>query len=163
MERKIISHRANLNGPDKTNENTLQSITKALDLGFDVEVDVWYEDRILYIGHDYEDKKFYKNLLEFLLNNSSKLWIHCKNIEALIHLQIFRNLNLFGHDFDNYVLTSNGGIFCKPGYPSNKGAIIVMPEMAPVYKKEDFDNCYGVVSDYPISIRDGDYSRFGVK
>lgn len=49
---KIISHRGNLNGPNKQTENTIESIKLAINLGFDVEIDVWYIDNILYLGHD---------------------------------------------------------------------------------------------------------------
>ena len=38
---KIISHRGNLNGPNKNLENRLDTIEKAIQLGFDVEVDIW--------------------------------------------------------------------------------------------------------------------------
>ncbi len=49
MERKIkiIAHRANLNGPDHETENTPASINKAIKLGFDVEVDIWYINNVL--------------------------------------------------------------------------------------------------------------------
>lgn len=157
---KIISHRANLIGPDVATENTLDSIIKAIELGFDVETDVWLEQNVLYIGHDYDKKKFYKNILEFLLKYSDKLWIHCKNIESLTYLLEFKELNVFGHDADNYVLTSKHNMFCKPGYPTNRSAVIVMPEIAPVYIKADFDNCYGVCTDYPIEVKNNRLGRF---
>lgn len=160
MERKIISHRSNLTGPNKETENTFESILKSINLGFDVETDLWYEQNILYIGHDYDTKKFYKNTLDFLLEYNNKLWVHCKNIEALIYLLEFKELNVFGHDNDNYVLTSKHNMFCKPGYPSNKNSVIVMPEMAPVYVPEDFNNCYGVCTDYPIEVKNNIFNRF---
>lgn len=157
---KIISHRANLNGPDPKAENTFNSILKSIDMGFDVEIDVWYEKDVLYIGHDYDKKKFHKNILDFLLGHCYKLWVHCKNIDALIYLLKFKELNVFGHDNDNYVLTSKHNMFCVPGYPSNKGAVIVMPEMVPVYNPSDFNNCYGVCTDYPIEVRNNILDRF---
>lgn len=160
MERKIISHRANLNGSDRESENTFESILKAISLGFDVETDIWCERDVLYIGHDYDKKKFFKNTLDFLLEYSDKLWVHCKNIEALIYLLEFKELNVFGHDNDNYVLTSKHNMFCKPGYPPNKNAVIVMPEMVPVYNLSDFNNCYGVCTDYPIEVKNNILDRF---
>ena len=45
---KVISHRGNLNGPNKQTENTIESIKTAINLGFDVEIDVWYIDKIFY-------------------------------------------------------------------------------------------------------------------
>lgn len=160
MERKIISHRANLNGPNIETENTQYSILNAIKLGFDVETDIWRVDDVLYMGHDYDKKKFWRNTLNFLLDYSDKLWIHCKNIEALVYLLKFPELNVFGHDNDNYVLTSKLNVFCKPGYPVNKNAVMVMPETTPVYMLEDFKNCYGVCTDYPIEVQENRVGRF---
>ena len=161
MERKIISHRGNLNGPNGESENTFESILNAINLGFDVETDVWCERNVLYIGHDYDKKKFFKNTLDFLLEHSDKLWVHCKNIESLIYLLEFKELNVFGHDNDSYVLTSKHNIFCKPGYyPVNQNMVIVMPEMSPIYDLSDFNNCYGVCTDYPIEIGKHILGRF---
>lgn len=157
---KIIAHRANLNGPDRKTENTQETISDAIKLGFDVETDIWCVDDVLYMGHDYDKKRFWKNTLDFLIEHSDKLWVHCKNIEALVYLLEFPELNIFGHDNDNYVLTSKRNMFCVPWYPVNKNAVMVMPEMTPVYKVEDFNNCYGVCTDYPLNVRRGDYSLF---
>jgi hypothetical protein len=48
----IISHRGNLYGPDKENENKPDQIQKVLNLGYYVEIDVWFIDEKLYLGHD---------------------------------------------------------------------------------------------------------------
>jgi len=157
---KVISHRGNLNGPNKQAENTIESIKSAINLGFDVEIDVWYIDNILYLGHDSDSLIADYNLKNFLLENSSKLWIHCKNIESLVQLLNFNKLNLFGHSNDEYVLTSKHNIFCKPGVPTNEKSIIVMPEMSPFYSEESFDNCYGVLTDYPVNIKEKNFKLF---
>ena len=39
----IIAHRGNSNGPSSA-ENSIESITSCLNLGFNVEVDVWSVD-----------------------------------------------------------------------------------------------------------------------
>jgi hypothetical protein len=157
---KIISHRGNLNGSDKNKENKIQSISLAISLGFDVEIDVWYINNLLYLGHDQDDLTLDPNLKDYLLENSSKLWIHCKNIESLVHLLNFSKLNLFGHSNDEYVLTSKHNIFCKPGVPTNEKSIIVMPEMSPFYSEESFNNCYGVLTDYPVNIKEKNFKLF---
>ena len=157
---KVISHRGNLNGPNKQTENTIESIKTAINLGFDVEIDVWYIDNILYLGHDSDSLITDYNLKNFLLENSSKLWIHCKNIESLVHLLNFSELNLFGHSNDEYVLTSKHNIFCKPGVPTNEKSIIVMPEMSPIYSEDSFNNCYGVLTDYPMNIKEKNFKLF---
>jgi hypothetical protein len=157
---KIISHRGNLNGPNKQTENTIESIKLAINLGFDVEIDVWYINNILYLGHDSDLLTTDHNLQDFLLKNAFKLWIHCKNIESLVHLLNFKELNLFGHSDDEYVLTSKHNIFCKPGVPTNEKSIIVMPEMSPIYSEESFNNCYGVLTDYPMNIKEKNFKLF---
>ena len=40
----LISHRGNINGVEKDNENNPDYIKKAMQKGYDVEVDVRYED-----------------------------------------------------------------------------------------------------------------------
>ena len=157
---KIISHRGNLNGPDKNKENKIQFISLAINLGFDVEIDVWYINNLLYLGHDEDDLILDPNLKDYLLENSSKLWIHCKNIESLIYLLNFKELNIFGHSNDEYVLTSKHNIFCKPGVPTNEKSIIVMPEISPIYSEESFNNCYGVLTDYPVNIKEKNFKLF---
>lgn len=157
---KIISHRGNLNGPIKKTENTIESITYALNLKFDVEIDVWYINNNLYLGHDINNLILYDNIETYLLNNASNLWIHCKNGEALIYLLDFKELNIFGHNNDDFVLTSKKYIFCKPGVPTNKKFIIVMPELTPIYTKEELNNCYGILTDYPVNIKEKNYNLF---
>lgn len=64
----IISHRGNLYGPDKENENENkpEQIQKVLDLGYYVEIDVWLIDEKLYLGHDFPQ---YETNLTFLETN----------------------------------------------------------------------------------------------
>lgn len=160
---KIISHRGNLNGSNEKSENTFQSINSALDLGFDVEIDTWYIHNNLYLGHDLTNLIQYDYIESFLLNNWDKLWIHCKNIDALVYLLDFKLLNVFGHSNDDYVLTSKGNIFCKPGVSTNKKSIIVMPEtVRSTYTEELLNNCYGILTDYPINIKEKKFGLFTI-
>ena len=48
----LIAHRGNTNGSFESYENEPMYIDKAIQEGFDVEVDVWYVDGVLYLGHD---------------------------------------------------------------------------------------------------------------
>jgi hypothetical protein len=61
---------------------------------------------------------------------------------------------------DDYVLTSKHNIFCKPGMKINNRSIIVMPELTPIYSSDSFNNCYGVLTDYPINIKEKNYKLF---
>lgn len=157
---KIIAHRANLFGPYSKSENTLKSITLALKLGFEVEIDVWLKEGKLCLGHDDNNLTYEPDLTEFLFNNASKLWIHCKNLEALRYLLQYDVLNVFGHSNDEFVLTSKRYIFCKPGVVPYENGIIVMPEMHRLLHVSALLSSSGVLTDYPVDLRNESYTKF---
>jgi len=140
---KLISHRGNLNGPNKERENHPDYIWEALQAGYEVEIDVWWVDGKFKLGHDEPQYDFPFSLIE---NHYSKLWIHCKNMDALSQLNELDSsgskLNYFSHEDDLGVLTSRGYIWSTHLY--NRG-ILVMPE---IYKKEPNENTLGICSDY---------------
>ena len=70
---KLISHRGNTEKKKKKSENTVSYINSALSLGFDVEIDVWFNEGF-YLGHDTPNNKVSISYL-----NNSKFWIHAKN------------------------------------------------------------------------------------
>ncbi len=61
----LISHRGNIDGVNIERENTISYIQEAINLGYDVEIDVWYKDDNLYLGHDYGSNYI---ILNWLLN-----------------------------------------------------------------------------------------------
>ena len=65
----LISHRGNINGVSKNRENSPSYVTEALEKGYDVEVDVRFENRKFFLGHD---KNQYGINEKFLLNK--KIW-----------------------------------------------------------------------------------------
>jgi hypothetical protein len=142
-----IAHRGNINGINKGRENTVEYILEAINKGFDCEIDVRYIDNKLYLGHDTPD---YEINLAFLLNNSSKLWVHCKNLEALNYLIDYKELNIFWHQNDDYTITSKGYIWAYPHKETLNNCIIVMPEW---HNYVDLNsNCKGICSDFVESI-----------
>ena len=145
---KIISHRGNLNGPNKETENTKKQIQLAFSSGFEIEIDVWYVDGKFFLGHD-EPKEEID--IQFLDNYCYALWIHCKNIEALSKLKDY--FNAFGHSNDDYVLTSKGYIWVYPERKLVKNSIAVLPETTE-YETTDLKNCYAVCTDNPIEYRE---------
>jgi len=137
----IIAHRGNINGPSSLENHPLQ-IKRALDAGFDAEIDVWWIDKQLYLGHD---EPQYKVELEFLQNE--KLWCHAKSVEALEYM-LDNNVHCFWHDQDDYVVTSKGYIWAYPGKAGGKKVITVMPEI--IEEKYKIKGAYlGVCTDYP--------------
>jgi hypothetical protein len=137
----IIAHRGNVNGPDPETENHEETIVNAIHEGFDCEIDVWRVDDKLWLGHDGPERM---TSLAFLTLYGSRLWIHCKNLDALIQLK--DQFNCFFHDKDTYTLTSKGYIWGNIGSPTTDKVIDVMPT-----KKND--NCLGTCTDFPRLLR----------
>jgi hypothetical protein len=140
---KLISHRGNINGEYRDLENTKAYIQQAIDSGYDVEIDVWLKDNILYLGHD-EPERIVQ--LKWLLDRSKKLWIHCKNFKCLSFL-IDYNLTLFFHEKEDYTIVSNGKIWAHNFSNIDDKCVI------PLLTKEDIINwkpttVHGVCSDY---------------
>jgi hypothetical protein len=74
----------------------------------------------------------------------NKLWINCKNIEAMEWFNMIDGFNYFWHEEDTVTLTSRGAIWAYPGKQPIRGSIAVMPE---IYN-DNLDNCIGICSDY---------------
>lgn len=142
----FISHRGNVDGRREEDENRPDYINNTIRLGYDVEVDIWVENSILYLGHDRPEHKID---LDWLLNRKHKLWVHCKNVEAMEYVYN-TDLNYFWHDTDTMVLTSKGYLWAYPGKQPIKGSISVMPELKYKFNgiEEDLSVCAGVCSDY---------------
>ena len=134
----LISHRGNLNGIQKDKENEPKYIISAIDKGFDVEVDVRFENNKFFLGHDYNQFEINK---EFLLNK--KIWCHAKTNEALLALDEIK-AHFFWHQEDDYTITSKGYIWTYPGKKLLSKSICVLPEKAN-YKEI---NCIGICSDF---------------
>lgn len=139
----LISHRGNVNGINKESENTPNYIDLALSYGFDVEVDIWFSDNSLWLGHDKPE-----NIIDFnwVQSRLDKLWIHCKNIESVL---FFKNseyeFNYFWHQEDDIALTSNNILWTFPGKKLTKQSIAVLPETT---NNWDLSECLGVCSDF---------------
>jgi hypothetical protein len=139
---KLISHRGNIDGRMESYENEPTYIDLAIRKGYDVEVDVWYEDSVLYLGHD---KPQYGVDFRWIRDRFLRLWIHCKNIDAIIFFKEYPyKCNYFWHEEDTIALTSLNYVWAYPGKQPIKNSIAVMPEL----HKDDVSQCLGVCSDY---------------
>jgi glycerophosphoryl diester phosphodiesterase len=137
----IIAHRGNINGPNPSTENREETIARAIELGLDCEIDVWKTDGRLWLGHDGPE---HETTISFLAAHRPRLWVHCKNLDALIALK--DEYNCFFHDKDTYTLTSKGYIWGNVGSPMTTQTILVMPEKANMVCTEYL----GVCTDYPF-------------
>lgn len=145
----IISHRGNTNGPNVAMENSPLYIDAAINLGVDVEIDVWFKNQEWFLGHDIPE---YKINYDWLDNRKKFLWVHCKNIDALINLQS-KDLHYFWHDTDKITLTSKNYIWAFPSKEKIKQSIDVLPEKFP----DVVSNCIGICSDFVVNLKNKTY------
>jgi len=136
----LISHRGNLNGPNEVRENSPYYIMEAIAEGYDVEVDLWWVNGRVYLGHD---EPQYEVSDEWLGERIDKLWVHCKNVESLNWIRS-TSLNYFWHEQDTLTLTSKNHMWVYPGKQPIIGSIAIMPEI----HNDDVSKCLGVCSDF---------------
>lgn len=136
----IISHRGNILGPDEILENNPNHIKELLQSNIEVEIDVWVIDNILKLGHDKPQYIINENFLQ-----SSGLWCHAKNPEALFYMLKHNIKNCFWHQEDDYTLTSSNYIWTYPDKIVSDKSIIV--DLNKNWKDNKY-SCYGVCVDY---------------
>ena len=147
----IISHRGNLNGPASCKENRSTSIDMAIKYGYDVEIDLFYKENELYLGHD---EPLEKVSSEWLNNRGVHLWIHCKNFSCLETLNKHHtSLNFFWHCNDSYTITKKGTIWCLAGEDLIYNSIAVLPERKIGVNYQEFNPenilIQGICTDHP--------------
>lgn len=133
---KIISHRGNLNGPDKLLENNPSHILNVLNK-YDVEIDLWYQNGKLFLGHD---EPVYQINDNFFID---RMWIHCKNIAAAEYMHNTPH-NWFWHENDKFTLTSHGQPWCYPGVYLKNGITVEFE-----YNNNLPNHIMGICTDYP--------------
>ena len=145
MKKILISHRGNLSGKQPELENTPAYIDAALAAGFKCEVDVYYYDDKLYLGHD--DAQI-ETSVRYLQQDG--IIAHAKNLDALAEM-LQLNIHCFYHHNDNYTLTSRNWIWAFPGKPGSlvHPCIAVLPENY----STDISNFDGVCSDFIADYR----------
>lgn len=150
----FISHRGNINGKNETEENKPEYIVESIKQGYDCEIDLWVINKSLLLGHDLPQ---YEISFSFLETNSERLWVHCKNIEAVMYLQEKNDdkIHFFWHQEDDLTLTSKGIIWAYPGKQPIKNSIAVMPE---IKNERNLEECLGICSD-EISFYKNNYGK----
>lgn len=142
----IISHRGNINGPQRFRENNPKYIKELLSQNIPCEVDLRFSNKTgnLFLGHDICQ---YKIDQDFLVDNRNMLYIHCKTLGALSYLNErlnIINMNYFYHANDAYTLTSQKQVWCFPGTTPPRNGILVDLSSRPNYNAR----CLGVCVDW---------------
>lgn len=141
-----IAHRGLLNGPARW-ENSPWVIEEAITVCGNAEIDVWLHENEFWSGHDIPT---YRLKEKWLHENSSNLWIHCKNVQAVEFFNKFHNLwHYFWHEKDTLTMTSKGFLWVYPGRQPVRNSIAVMPELF----NDDISECIGICTDYVLKYR----------
>jgi hypothetical protein len=140
----LISHRGNINGKNIEKENSPSYIQEALDIGYSVETDIWLLNNTWFLGHD--QPVYEINILNIFKFYFSKIYFHCKNLEALEELSKYADIHCFWHQNDDFTLTSNKYIWTYPGKKLTTKSICVLPEISN-YSNLELINCAGICSD----------------
>jgi hypothetical protein len=142
-----IAHRGNLSYSCKQEENNPTLVDAALNKSYHAEIDLWLmSGENLFLGHD---SALYPITLNWLLTRKEKLWIHCKERQALIFLAKSRyRFNYFWHSNDEYTLTSFGYIWAFPSKAIIPSTVNVLPEKFDSnWHLLDWSTAFGVCSD----------------
>lgn len=155
----FIAHRGNLNGSIPDLENSPEHLMNAVNQGYDIELDIWYENNKFFLGHDFPKYEIKSPETMFPPSNT---WYHCKNVEILSWFSDMRrylpNLKYFWHQNDFYTVVSNTSyIWTFPSCKLVKNSIAVMPErkyldLTKLFKR---DFCSGICSDKISTIKTG--------
>lgn len=146
----LISHRGNITGSLPEKENRPSYIDCAIQLGYQVEVDLRFINGEFWLGHDYPQ---YKINIEWMKLRKDNLWFHCKDLESSIKL-LNHDLMFFCHYQDEFTLTSNNYIWVH-----NLNCTINDKCIIPLLSKEDIlsysnNTPYGICTDYITDCKD---------
>lgn len=146
---KLISHRGNIDSLKPDLENSPKYIDAAINLGYDVEIDIRLINDELFLGHDAPD---YKITLKWLLDRKNNLWIHTKNFTALSYL-IDYDIKTFYHKKEDHVIINNCNLIWSHNlYEANEKSIIPLLNISEMNNINY--NVYGICSDFVLNIRE---------
>jgi hypothetical protein len=148
----LISHRGNTEGPILEKENSPDYIDNAIKNNLIVEVDISYLKNKFFLGHDHTD---YLINEKWILQRKNNILFHCKNLKSCVNLhKLDKNIFMFCHSSDPYVIMSNGGIWVHDiNLELNEDCYI------PLISQKDIDaynkrTVAGICTDYVYYARD---------
>ncbi len=134
-------------------ENNPNYIDASLLMGLDCEIDLWVDESgNLGLGHD---EIVFPVSRRWLIERSSKLWIHCKNINALTwcaNQDPRFGLNYFWHESDKFTLTSQNYIWTYPGEaaPPIRGVVVCTSQEQSDFYRTKHPELFGICSDFLV-------------
>jgi len=141
MVMKLIAHRGNTSGATSRLENSPAYIMSALAKGYDVEIDVWWDEEEGYmLGHDYPAYPITEAFLR-----TPGFWCHAKNHVGLTRMLKDGTINCFWHQDDDFTLTSHGFIWAFPGINEklDKNTVAVALDVP----HERYNSCIAICTD----------------
>jgi hypothetical protein len=142
---KLISHRGNFDGLNPESENRPSYIQRAINNGYDVEIDVRLIGDKLFLGHDTPD---YEVSLDWLLERKDYLWVHTKNFGALSHL-IDYDLRTFYHQKESHTIINNCNLIWSHDLSeANEKSIIPLLSEDDIYNYPNTAIVAGICSDF---------------
>jgi hypothetical protein len=154
---KLIAHRGltefdpKLQGIVVYEENSPPQIYSAIKAGFDVEIDLRYDEGKMYLGHDVARCEIQDyTLVEWA--KKCTVYAHCKDIKAAFHCPGLDTIIPFCHAEDDFIMLKNHLLWVHPKFINNipptvrPQCIIVMP---PTMDFPPFSDYYGVCTGNP--------------
>jgi hypothetical protein len=139
---KLISNKGNLNGISE-NENKPEFIENAINLGYDVKIDLWLQDNQLYLG---SSKPEFKLDIDWFEKFHQKLWLDCHDLTIIDRFYdldpMGTKLNYFYIHKDPIARTSKWYNIVWGEKPI-KGCVFMYPEIHPEF---DYTQCFGLIS-----------------
>lgn len=149
---KIISHRGNIRGIVSEKENRPSYIDCAIQLGFDVEVDLRFINGEFWLGHDIPQYKIEPIWMELRKKN---IWFHCKDLQSASELiKLNSDFMFFCHIQDDFVIVNGGKLWVHDlSKRLDKNCIIPLLNLDECITYQNYD-VYGVCTDYPATIEE---------
>jgi len=134
-----VLHRGNSAGLRAATENDPALLKKALEAGWDCEIDVWLDEGDkagVWLGHDAPTFPLGAEDCDAILAHPGA-WLHCKNLAAFTWLRLrpdSTRFHFFSHDLDPVALTSRGVAWVYPGvaFPGRGAVAVVRADCATV-------------------------------
>lgn len=161
---RFIAHRANLYGPNPDTENTIEAIEECIDKGFDIEIDLHYDNssRTFWLGHDEPKTKIDLRMLSIWKYHVT-VYAHCKTITTLqkfVEGGMAQGVIPFFHDVDDCILLISNQVWIHPravpDMENYTNSILVLPSLRHfvVERAKNILKAKGICTDYPVDLKD---------